>query len=180
MTIPNFFDDYHLPPGEHICTMEEISTHFVSNEVRTRRWEDFVQMLKRICNLKLIPEEVLINGSFVTGRQEPGDVDFAVLIPPDTVRAALKAEDEHDVEGVRLFVNPNNQVALRNLFGAHLLIADTKENLSLWSSLFRKGQYGKLREPDYNKDPEWVTRPDEKGILKVTKTDIINFIGGEG
>lgn len=180
MTIPNFIDDYHLPPGEHECTMEEISNYFVSNHVRRKRWDDFVQMLTRISGLKLIPEEILINGSFVTGREEPGDVDFAVLIPPDTVRNALKAEDEHDVEGVKLFLHPNNQLALRNLFGAHLLVADTKENLNNWSSFFRKGQYGKLREPDKNKDPDWVTRPDEKGILKVMKMDIINYIGGEG
>ncbi|MED4041169.1 DUF6932 family protein [Niallia taxi] len=119
--IPNFIDDYHLPPGEHECTFEDIETRFLSTEIRTKRWDSFIALLKRLNELKLIPEAVLVNGSFVTGRNEPGDVDFCALILPDTIRAALQTDDDHDIGGVQLFLNPDNQGAIRNLFGAHLL-----------------------------------------------------------
>lgn len=178
--IPVFIDDYHLPPGEHSCSMSDISEVFLDTDVRIKRWNDFITMLKRLCDLKLTPEILLINGSFVTGRKEPGDVDFAVLIPPEIVRDALTVKDEHDVDGVKVFLEPRNQSALRNIFGAHLLIANDSITLEGWSRLFRKGQYGRLREPDPTKDPDWVTRPSEKGIIKVEKDNIIkNIYGGD-
>lgn len=39
--------------------------------------------------------------------------------------------------------------------------------LQIWSDFFRKGKNGKLREPDPEKDPSWVKRPCEKGVLRV-------------
>ncbi|QUG41325.1 hypothetical protein KD050_18930 [Psychrobacillus sp. INOP01] len=169
MTIPDFIDRYHLPDGDHECTMEEIEEKFLFSETRERKWKQFSAMLYRMSELGLKPKKVLINGSFVTGRENPGDVDFAALIPPETVISALEnAEDDHDLSGIELFMGRNNQLALRNLFGAHLLIADSEEMLSGWSTFFRKGQNGILREPDPEKDPEWVVRPDVKGILKVS------------
>jgi hypothetical protein len=166
--IPDFFDGYHLPKGEHICTIDDIKDRFVYNEIRERRWNNFINMLERMLELGLRPTSALINGSFVTGREEPGDVDFALLIPPEVVEKALEnALDEHDRNGIYLFMNPKNQVALRDLFGAHLLIADSEENLRGWSILFQKGLYGKLREPDPIRDPSWVKRPESKGILRI-------------
>jgi hypothetical protein len=176
--IPAFIDDYHLPPGEHYCTMNEIEDVFLNSQIRGKRWQDFIMMLKRLCELKVIPDSLLINGSFVTGRKEPGDVDFAVLIPPDTIQEALSSDDEHDVEGVKLFLTPENQGALRNIFGAHLLIAFDENSLGLWSSLFRKGQDGQLREPDSEKDPAWVSTPPEKGILRIEQENILKYIYG--
>jgi len=176
--IPVFVDDYHLPPGEHLCSMKDIEAIFLVTPIREKRWNNFIVMLKRLCELKLIPESILINGSFVTGRKEPGDVDFAALIPPQTLKNALSVEDGHDIEGARLFMNPKNQGALRNLFGAHLLVAHDEHSLGQWSSLFRKGQFGKLREPDPNKDPEWVTTPPEKGIIRVEKEEVLNYLNG--
>ncbi|WP_391119410.1 DUF6932 family protein [Psychrobacillus sp. L3] len=169
MAIPDFIDKYHLPDGDHECTMEEIEGKFLFSEIRETKWRQFKSMLIRMGELGIKPKKVLINGSFVTGREEPGDVDFAALIPPETVLEALEnAEDDHDKSGIELFMGEQNQLALRNLFGAHLLIADTEEAFSYWSSVFRRGLSGKLREPDPLKDPDWVLRPDFKGILKVT------------
>jgi hypothetical protein len=166
--IPDFFDRYHLPDGEYVCTMQEVEERFLFSKVREQRWKDFRKMLDRMWDLGLEPKTILINGSFVTGRKEPGDVDFAALIPENTVREALKnAKDEHDKGGIVLFNNQKNQSALRDLFGAHLLVAENELALKMWSNLFRRGKNGKLREPNPEKDPEWVKTPDAKGILKV-------------
>ncbi|MDC3418604.1 DUF6932 family protein [Aquibacillus salsiterrae] len=180
MEIPDFFDDYHLPPGEHECTMKEIEQRFLNNEMRTFRWDKFIILLKRICELKLEPEVVLINGSFVTGRKEPGDVDFAALIPAETViNAKSIAIDNHDISGIELFLNLQAQGVIRDLFGAHMIVADSDFMLKQASNIFKKGLNGKLRQKDPNRDPEWVEIPEQKGILKVGKSDILNYIGGE-
>lgn len=168
MAIPNFIDDYHLPPEIIECTIEEIEQRFVNNRIREKKWACFKSLLSRLIDLGLKPEKVLINGSFVTGRTEPGDVDFAALILPDTVREAYaNATDKHDLEGIKQFMIRTNWLNIRNIFGAHLLIADSEANLDGYANLFMKGMNGKLRDPDPEKDPEWVTRPDVKGILKV-------------
>lgn len=177
--IPDFTDGYHLPAGEHLCTCVEISDRFLDTKTRKTRWSSFIAMLERMKALKIMPEVILVNGSFVTGRREPGDVDFACLIPPDTIREALKTDDDHDRAGVVYFLDPDNQGVLRNAFGAHLLVAHDELNLSWWSKLFRFGQNGVLREPDPKLDPDWVTRPKEKGILKICKDDILRYIGGD-
>src|SRR4051794_32190920 len=130
MTIPDFFDDYHLPNGIHECTFEEIEEKLLFTDSRARKWSQFNSMLNRMRELGIRPKKVLINGSFVTKREKPGDVDFAAFIPPDIISEALEnAEDEHDISGIELFMGHQNQLALRNLFGAHLLIADSEEML---------------------------------------------------
>ncbi|ETT31671.1 hypothetical protein C161_26940 [Paenibacillus sp. FSL R5-192] len=168
MSIPDFFDNYHLPDGVHECTIEEIEQRFLFSSKRIEQWKLFKQMLNRLIGLGLKPSAILIDGSFVTGRLEPGDVDFAALIPPETVLEAMRTIDDHDKAGIQLFMNPENQLALRNLFGAHLLLADNEYTLDLWADFFRTGgQNGKLRERDEERDPEWVIVPSAKGILKV-------------
>lgn len=93
--IPNFANEYYLPDGEYKCTIEEIEERFLFSETRQQRWNNFKLMLDRMIELGLKPESLIINGSFVTKREEPGDVDFAALISPETVRDALKsAKDE--------------------------------------------------------------------------------------
>lgn len=169
MAIPDFFDKYHLPGGIYECTMKEIEDEFLFSKTRDKKWKQFNSMLFRMRELGIKPKKLLINGSFVTKRENPRDVDFAALIPPETIIEALKnAEDDHDMNGIRLFMGQENQMALRDLFGAHLLVADNEEMLEQWSKVFIKGQFGKLREPDPEKDPEWVRRPDQKGILQIT------------
>lgn len=166
--IPDFASEYYLPDGEYKCTFEEIEEKFLFSETREHRWGNFKTMLDRMIELGLKPKSLIINGSFVTKREEPGDVDFAALISPEVVRVALKsAKDDHDRNGIKLFLTERNQNVLRDLFGAHLLLADGEEMLELWSDFFRKGQDGELREPDPDKDPAWVIRPESKGILRV-------------
>ncbi|MDQ0046050.1 hypothetical protein J2T18_000322 [Paenibacillus polymyxa] len=168
MSIPDFFDNYHLPDGVHECTIEEIEQRFLFSQKRRELWKLFKQMLNRLIGLGLQPSAILIDGSFVTGRSEPGDVDFAALIKPETVMEAMQTIDDHDKGAIMLFMSPENQVPLRNLFGAHLLLADNEDSLSSWADFFRTGGVnGRLRERDKERDPDWVIIPSAKGILKV-------------
>ncbi len=167
-SIPEFTDKYHLPDGEHICTIKEVEEKFLFSEQRKRVWILFKGLLNRLVSLGLCPEIILINGSFVTGRNNPGDVDIAALIPPEKAKKALKSlTDNHDKEAIFMIFNPNFCNIIRNLFGAHILLSPDEKSLEIYSNFFRKGLDGKLREPDPDRDPSWVKRPKSKGILKV-------------
>ncbi len=167
MPIPDFVDKYHLPDGEYECTLEEIEDKFLTTDKRNEVWKCFINFLDRLTQLGIKPEYVYINGSFVTGREEPGDVDFAALIKPGPMKRALLAADDHDKKAIATFCNRDKADELRNILGAHLLIADTSIMMSQWAGFFRTGTGGSLRDPDPVRDPGWVIKPKAKGILKV-------------
>ena len=169
MAIPEFTDKYHLPAGEHTCTLEEAKTKFaLSTDMRRQVWECFESLINRLRHLNIMPSIILIDGSFVTGRELPEDVDFACLIEPDKIRAALNSGmNEHDKRGIQLLLNPINQCAVREMFGAHALVVDNQAGLDYWSKFFRCGGANGLRDIDPIRDPKWVIKPNEKGILRI-------------
>lgn len=172
MPIPEFTDDYHLPPGEHVCTFNEVRARFgCAGQQRQKVWNAFARCYDRIQELRLNPELVLLDGSFVTGRPDPHDVDAALLLSMEDVRKALEVADDEDKEAIRLFANispgMSSEGLIRCLFGAHMIFAFDEGMLATWSLFFRMGVNGRLRDPDPDRDPPWVRRPAEKGILRV-------------
>ena len=131
----------------------------------------FKNFLERLKFLGIVPEVLLIDGSFVTGREEPGDVDVCMLIPPDKIKLAYdNLNNEEDRECLKFIFNRYNQDALRLTTGVHPLIVHNETGLKLCSDIFRTGgeQFGwRLKPPDNKRDPAWVNVPEEKGILKV-------------
>jgi hypothetical protein len=80
--IPAFRPDGYLPEGVHAATEAEITFRFGSTSprrrrlaLRVRRW---IELARAVGASRL-----LIDGSFVTDKPEPHDVDAAILLPPD-------------------------------------------------------------------------------------------------
>lgn len=167
MPIPDFSDDYHMPDGEHKCTLEEIEQKLLTTDKRIEVWKLFRFFLDRLTQLNIKPEYVYINGSFVTGRKEPGDVDFAALIKPGKMLRAIKAAEPHDKKAIETFCDSMKAEELRNIMGAHMLIAHNDTLMDQWAKFFRFGKGGSLREPDPSRDPISVQKPKTKGILRV-------------
>ena len=90
--IPAFNDDGYLPEGVHRATLEEVAARFgVESELRRAEVQSLgwlVDLARRAGALRLI-----VNGSFVTDRPEPNDVDCVLLIGPGFPRDA-EAEQE--------------------------------------------------------------------------------------
>jgi len=80
--IPEFRDDGYLPEGSHLATEAEITFRFGTSTSRRRR---LVLRVRRWIELarNVRARRLLIDGSFVTSRQEPNDVDAVILLPPD-------------------------------------------------------------------------------------------------
>lgn len=76
--IPDFNDQGYLPPGVHPASLEEIESRFgVQSELR-RVQMDSLRWLIELAR-KAGVKRLIINGSFVTQRLEPNDVDCALL-----------------------------------------------------------------------------------------------------
>jgi len=90
--IPPCNDDGYLPPGIHPATLEEIAARFGQEsdlrqvQMQSLRW--LVDLARRAG-----VQRIVVNGSFVTDKLEPNDVDCVLLIGPGFPReAAAEAE----------------------------------------------------------------------------------------
>jgi hypothetical protein len=83
--IPACDDDGYLPVGIHPATLEEIAVRFGrESELRQAQMESLhwlVDMARRAG-----VQRIVVNGSFVTDKLEPNDVDCVLLIDDATDR----------------------------------------------------------------------------------------------
>lgn len=80
--IPDFRDDGYLPQGVHIATEAEVTFRFGTSSPRRRR---LVLRLRRWVELSRLTgvSRLLVDGSFVTAKKEPNDIDAVVLLADD-------------------------------------------------------------------------------------------------
>ncbi len=83
-----------LTPGLHKMTMEQLKTlvvdRFPLSGKRGELWNNFSVLLGKIRNLGL-RGDVWVDGSFLTEKIDPGDVDFVIDFP-NTVLNSLTSE----------------------------------------------------------------------------------------
>lgn len=90
--IPSLTDEGYLPSGIHRATLDEIAARF-GQETEIRRVQ--MESLRWLIDLarRAGAQRILVNGSFVTDKSEPNDVDCVLLIGADYPRdAAADAE----------------------------------------------------------------------------------------
>jgi hypothetical protein len=83
--LPSFDEHGYLPFGIHRCTLEELAARFgagsLEREVEIKELGLFIAWARRASIKRMI-----INGSFVTSKVSPNDVDVVVLPGPDYPR----------------------------------------------------------------------------------------------
>ncbi len=89
--IPPFRADGYLPEGVHVCSEADVVFRFGSTNrrrrglaLRLRRW---IELGRQVGAKRL-----LVDGSFVTAKEEPQDVDTVILLPQDFIQ---QLEQEH-------------------------------------------------------------------------------------
>jgi hypothetical protein len=90
--IPHFNEDGYLPPGIHRAALEEIAARFgQESEIRQVQMESLRWLVDLARRAGV--QRIVVNGSFVTDKLEPNDVDCVLLIGADFPRdAAAEAE----------------------------------------------------------------------------------------
>ena len=91
--LPPFDDVGNLPPGIHSCSVPELITRLGSgSEEREAEISELVQFIEAARTAGV--RRLLVNGSFVTGKLAPNDVDVVFLPGPDYPREGPKLDDE--------------------------------------------------------------------------------------
>ena len=91
--LPPFDDRGYLPPGIHECSFDELAARFGSGSperiVQIKELRQFIDWCRQsgICR-------VIVNGSFVTPKASPIDVDVVILPKVGQSIDTLQPEDE--------------------------------------------------------------------------------------
>jgi predicted nucleotidyltransferase len=83
MPFPNLNEQGLLPPGIYDCSLEEIGERFgtfQSTDRRPRLYEKLQAFLQQVRSINLAIA-VIVNGSFVTGKADPNDIDLILVLP---------------------------------------------------------------------------------------------------
>ena len=82
MTIPAFRDDGYLPEGVHAAAEPDVIFRFGTASPRRRR---LALRVRRWCELAraVAAPRLFLDGSFVTAKPAPGDVDAVLWLPAD-------------------------------------------------------------------------------------------------
>ena len=88
------FDEYgNLPPGIHACSVAELTARFGSgSEEREAQMRELLHFIEaaRAAGVR----RLMVNGSFVTGKLTPNDVDIVILPGPGYPRQGRKLDSD--------------------------------------------------------------------------------------
>jgi hypothetical protein len=82
MAIPTLNGDGILPEGVHVCGLDEIKSRFGSFQISDRRPQLFAKLEELISELRKssLIVALVVNGSFVTSKAAPNDVDVLIVL----------------------------------------------------------------------------------------------------
>src|SRR5258706_12949164 len=85
MAIPSLNEQGLLPPGIHFCSAAQIQAAFASAQHSLGRQRLFGRLLDYLQKAEASEEivEVIVDGSFITAKIEPADVDLLVATRHD-------------------------------------------------------------------------------------------------
>jgi hypothetical protein len=84
--IPDFRDG-RLPPGVHVATLEELRDKLGWGQRRKNLIDGLEMALRLMRNCGI--ERVYVDGSFVTAKNRPGDIDGCYDVPPGANLGAM-------------------------------------------------------------------------------------------
>ena len=141
-----------LPEGLHLCTLEEVKASFI----QFRRSDRRPQLTERLTRYAQdagnsgVVSAVVIDGSYVTDKEEPGDIDLIVALRPDLDLTAEMRPLEYNVQ---------SKPMVRKLYGFDVLPAvDGSETYRRFLDFFSRVKLG---------DPDLSASQMRKGMLRI-------------
>ena len=111
MALPEFQLDGFLPAGIHLCNEPELIQRFGTSNLIRRRLGLRVQTWLALARA-IRAKRFLVDGSFVTAKEEPNDVDAVIWLPdnfPDQV--ALHEEPAESIQRMLMTRYPEELLA---------------------------------------------------------------------
>lgn len=103
MPIPLLDEHGLLPPGIHECSLAEIEERFAGFQGSDRRIRLFEKLRSYVAEVRFadLARALIIDGSFVTAKPDPGDIDLILVLKPDHVLMAELRPFEYNVVSKR-------------------------------------------------------------------------------
>lgn len=141
-----------LPEGLHLCTLEEVKAafgQFRRSDRRPQLTERLARYIQDARNSGVV-SAIVIDGSYVTNKEEPGDIDLIVALRPDLDLTAEMRPMEYNIQ---------SKPMVRKLYGFDVLPAvDGSETYQRFLDFFSRV---KLSDPDQH------TSQVHKGVLRI-------------
>lgn len=85
MPIPPLDQNGFLPVGVHDCTLDELKARFGSFQQSDQRPKLFARLEAFLSEAKAsrLVVSVVVDGSFVTAKPDPNDIDLILVVAPD-------------------------------------------------------------------------------------------------
>mgnify|MGYP005748398841 CR=1 FL=1 len=86
LAIPNFNEHGFLPVGVYDCSLEELEqifTNLPNKDIRKSHFNSLLGYIEQIKVAKIPCNHLLIDGSYVTNKEDPSDIDIAIITPYD-------------------------------------------------------------------------------------------------
>jgi len=131
LPIPEFDAEGNLPPGDHFATLDEIAARFVFPR-RQKRYEltqTLVKFVQFVISYR--PIRIFIDGSYVTEKQLPSDVDIGIVFPEsfDLAGESWRFQGKSDLTkslDVELFKIDTDSKRLENMLNGWKIDLDTQ------------------------------------------------------
>jgi len=114
--IPPFNESGCLPEGIYDCTIDEAAERFGGFQGSSQRphlWDRFIEFMREADTCKLV-HAVLVDGSFVTAKADPNDIDLVLVVSANHDFSADFQSSEYNVLSKR---------RVNRRFGLDLLVA---------------------------------------------------------
>ena len=118
MPIPSLLPNGLLPPGLHEATLQEVARIFGSSNERRQRLQRGLEEVARAARSTDLFTDIIVDGSFVTNAELPGDVDVVLRTRGEYWSAVIPLE--RDPEGK--WLTDHDEVKQR--LGVQLFIED--------------------------------------------------------
>ena len=125
--IPPFRADGYLPDGLYLASEAEVTFRFGASTARRRRLalrlRRWIELARQVGGRRL-----LADGSFVTAKEEPNDIDAVILLPPDF---------EHQIEeGIESAIELEEMLLTRR--PEEIFAAEDEADWSEWAEFFSR------------------------------------------
>ncbi len=99
MAIPLLNEHGFLPGGVHDCTLDELKGRFGSFQISDQRPKLFARLETFLTKAKAsrLVVSVVVDGSFVTAKPDPNDIDLILVVAPDHSFAADLSPLEYSI-----------------------------------------------------------------------------------
>lgn len=163
-----FMDDGNLNPGIHAYTFSEFEKQFIhqfstseTRQIIYQRFCDWFQQLKEI----LVPRYVWLDGSFVTKKINPNDLDIVVFYRPEDINSkSLSVQLDEFIH------NLSREYHCDAYFCLTLGHLDEQQKSQLGDHRIMETYWMGQFAFDRNRRP--------KGIVEITYDNILSFKGG--